>query len=659
MGHLKNLIRYLRPNPFIKDLKNLKSAPKLLLFWNRGLGDIPLEIYPLLELIKKYAPNSFISIITRADLYEGFTLLGANIKIYVSTNLERKKPEDVDKIFEELELNQRDFDRIWIKPDPAYWAKKIKKNLKIHLTWQDQFFKKHTFITKKPLAVLHIHSETVYGFEKNLPPTSWHHVIENLKQKGYYTLALGFSKNSGNFDVDCDLRGQTTLYDVLSLVIDYEPLFIGPDSGLLNMLYYLDTQKPLYLISFWANPKVGLLKQNTPSSNGLLKHELILAPDEQLHALDPRKITDKIPSVAHLKHLYLDEKPLTFNQALYLQNDLEAALKKLSLFKEPLRQNIDLLDNPDIEVLNLPFTQDPRLMPILLAGGHGTRLEFEKPKALFEIQGLSLLGHFAKKIKKASSDFNKPLKACVIVSKEGYFPILEHLKQHAFFGLQSDQLRLIIQNNLPFVTQEDQLVLKTADSLYEGPNGNGEVFKLLKDYKIFEQLEDSILGFEIIPIDNPLAPLFNKSHAECFDQGYEMTLITVKCHEEETLGKIAKSHGQICVVEYSENPPKHLMYGNTGLLGFSKQFAQTLCEKTDLPLHVATKSYSCFTGQDFKTLTVKKFETFIFDHLKWAQKVKVFCSEKKGFFQPLKQKLGTYGVEALEQALNDVEMLNK
>ena len=645
MGHLRNIWRSVTPNPFTQKLKKQNSQAKILLFWNRGLGDIPLELYPLIKTIYKYCPMAEISVITRKDLIEGFYLLDFSLKIYESPRLIRKQEECYDLILEDLGLIQEDFNLIFNRPDPAYWVKKEKKHFAPKLSWKSSFYKSYPIDTAKPLALLHIHSETVYGFEKNLPSTTWEFIIEDLKAKGYFTIAIGHSPQIKTA-CDLDLRGKTSLFEFLSLMHDGKCLFIGPDSGLLNILYYLDVQKPWHLISFWANPRVGLLNYPATTFNKKLIHKYYLAPLENLSLLSKDTLLESVPPS---KGNGLFIKNGSFKPSFELEEQIERAMNALQSlpFYEP--KNLEKISNPDVSFIKEPFEIDPRIRPIILAGGQGTRLGAGFPKALFEINGTSLIGHFCAKIKEASFQLNQKLQAFLIVSPDGFEPIKKHLEEKNFFDLDSDQLIVLIQDELPLVTLDDKLVLKNKESIHLGPNGNGEIFHLLDKNGFFENPDDSILGFEIIPIDNPIAPLFFKDHVLNFLNDYEVSILATASNQKN-LGKIAQTKNGIRIIEYTENPNTDLQYANTGLLGFSYEFAKK-CSRLKLPIHTALKNYSCFTGDDYEMVNVKKYETFIFDLLFYAHKIGIQVAESSKIFQPLKEKEGLYGIKACQQAI--------
>jgi UDP-N-acetylglucosamine pyrophosphorylase len=403
---------------------------------------------------------------------------------------------------------------------------------------------------------------------------------------------------------------------------------------------------PLYLISFWANTKVGILQNNHPSPNPLLIFEKLIAPDGLLFKLDPKQITNKIPEHPKQPHVYGLSTPL--NQLLNFEKSLEKATKTLFHVKELYKLDVTDCQNPEISHIASLEEQDDHIIPIILAGGQGTRLKNPLPKALFEINGLSLIGHFCKKIKTASLKFQKPLKAFMIVSDDGFLPIQQHLKSHDYFGLTTDQLVLIEQKSLPFLNLQNQFVLNKDGVIQFGPSGNGEVFHLLKE-KGFLDCACPQTCFEIIPIDNPLAPLFLKAHKEVIDKGYDVSILAIK-DKSPNLGKIAKTPSGTQIIEYSEMQIDTLEIANTGLLCFSLAFAKKITDKPIHTYHVAHKKYGCLVQNELKETTIQKFESFIFDHLQKA-KCHVLVADKKKIFQPLKTVDGVFGIEALKNAL--------
>ena len=92
-----------------------------------------------------------------------------------------------------------------------------------------------------------------------------------------------------------DLRGKTTLREMLALVKRRCTHLVLPDSGPLAMVYYLDAAFPLKIISLWADPRHGVLKQKVDSPNPLLQHIPLISPKKRnLSALSVESVFNKM-----------------------------------------------------------------------------------------------------------------------------------------------------------------------------------------------------------------------------------------------------------------------------------------------------------------------------------------------------------------------------
>jgi ADP-heptose:LPS heptosyltransferase len=49
-----------------------RGERKILLAWNRGLGDIALGLYAIIQRIREFIPDAEITFLIRENLQEGF-----------------------------------------------------------------------------------------------------------------------------------------------------------------------------------------------------------------------------------------------------------------------------------------------------------------------------------------------------------------------------------------------------------------------------------------------------------------------------------------------------------------------------------------------------------------------------------------------------------
>jgi hypothetical protein len=134
---------------------------------------------------------------------------------------------------------------------------------------------------------VHVQTETNYAYEKNWPAEYWKEFFKSaLAEHGANILLFGFAPQPV-FEGEgiIDLRGKTSLFEMLSLIKNRCRYLLVPDSGVLSITYYIDSSFPIDVVSLWADPKQGILKQNVPSPNPLLRHRPLIAKDKDLRTV--------------------------------------------------------------------------------------------------------------------------------------------------------------------------------------------------------------------------------------------------------------------------------------------------------------------------------------------------------------------------------------
>ena len=259
-----------------------KNAKKILAVWNRGLGDIPLGLYALIERVKAFIPDGEITFLTRFDLIEAFTLL-EGVRVIGVPWLERGKPIDLEETLKKLGIKKEAYDLILDRINPTKWFKWQIGNTIPRLRWEsdnDNLWKRFSLDPSVSYIGVHINTETqqFYGYRKDWPSEKWKKLFEIICREDLRVLLFGLKKDG--FDSDnpfiIDLRGETSLLEMLSIIKNCCKGLIVPDGGVLSIVYYLDVNFPLTVISLWSDPKQGVLKQAVPSPNpGLLHIPLI------------------------------------------------------------------------------------------------------------------------------------------------------------------------------------------------------------------------------------------------------------------------------------------------------------------------------------------------------------------------------------------------
>ena len=263
-----------------------RGSRRILLAWNRGLGDIALGLYAIVHRIRFWIPDAEITFLIRANLRDGFSLL-KGVQTILAPSWVRGEPYDVGETMAGLNLSLKEFDLIIDWPNPTEWVSWQYGKLVPRLDWDmahDDLWKKFDLPSCFTYIGVQAAAETHYGLWRNWPQNRWSELFEKLRAcDSARVILFGLAaepKFSSNRIID--LRGKTSLFELLSIIKNRCRYLIAPDSGVLSMAYYLDAAFPLQVISLWADPKHGVLKQNVASPNPLLIHRSLIGAHRDL-----------------------------------------------------------------------------------------------------------------------------------------------------------------------------------------------------------------------------------------------------------------------------------------------------------------------------------------------------------------------------------------
>ena len=573
----RSFTRRFLPNPFDAMIRKTakKKGKKILLVWNRGLGDIALGLYAMVLRIQEIIADAEITFLTRKDLQDGFLLL-ENVQTIIDEQMQRGKEFCVFSALKRLNIDPKSFDLIVEKPSPSDWVTwqrgKIVPKLKFFpsiLSLCEKFNLPEgcVYIAVQPVI------ETTYGTWRNWPLSSWMDLLDRLEKFPQVKVVLVGSQKLGDFTQKniIDLRGETTLFELLSLIVQKFDKMILQDSGILSMAYYLDHQFPLDVISLWADPNHGILKQNVASPNFALNHFPCISPCKDLSALSVDTIMDKV----------FVSKPLVkqgLAQAKVFQNSSQACV-------------------------------------CILAGGQGSRLGFQGPKGIFQLYEKSLFSWICLKVPK-----DTPI--CVMTSPDNHDQTVDFFLKNQMFDRQ---IYFFTQEALPFLDD------KKRPLKYLAPCGNGSFYSSFRNSLAFELLKKkSIQYVHIINVDNPMG-IDTEGVLENIlkQENVDVAIRTIAKKENVSMGMLVERCGFVEVKEYLYLDPKECyQYANIGSMTMSFSFVEKIAAKK-LPLHLVKKTIPQTGKIGYKQ------ENFIFDAFVYG-KVLASCFDEHKCYFPIK-----------------------
>lgn len=265
---------------------------------------------------------------------------------------------------------------------------------------------------------------------------------------------------------------------------------------------------------------------------------------------------------------------------------------------------------------------------LILAGGMGSRLGIEGPKALLPFTPIEKKTLLQYKIEHCvARDQN-----CFIgiVTSKSHLPLLQkHLEAGLYFGLKKEHVTFLIQNEEHYLYNGEPFFSEDGVDA-TAPNGNGGIFDCPELPTFLNTASDQITVTSIDnPFIDPLAPHFK-------EQEDKELLIAVfqKEENEHDIGTVSEEGD---IVDYTEEKNTH-PYGNLGAYRFSKSFLTKLCETNPLPIHEVIKKTLHFdpVSQEKVVVEALKKEKFITDVAKESASKGIAFFDRETAFGPIK-----------------------
>lgn len=308
---------------------------------------------------------------------------------------------------------------------------------------------------------------------------------------------------------------------------------------------------------------------------------------------------------------------------------------------------------------------------ILLAGGQGTRLGFDKAKGMYNIgetKELYIFEQLIANLRKVTSAADVWVPLYIMTSEKNDEQTREFFREHDFFGYNPDYVKFFVQEMVPAVDFDGNVLVEAEDSLAMSPNGNGGWFKsLIKAGYDADIKEKGVEWLNVFAVDNVLQqiadPVFVGATIEsgCVSGAK----VVRKVDPYERVGAMCLEDGKPSIVEYYELTPEMaeardekgtLLYGFGVILNYLFRVDKLLeiAEKS-LPLHVVEKKvpYIDENGVAVKpeTPNAYKFETLILDMVYMMDNCLSFEVDREKEFAPVKNATGTDSVESARALL--------
>jgi UDP-N-acetylglucosamine/UDP-N-acetylgalactosamine diphosphorylase len=303
---------------------------------------------------------------------------------------------------------------------------------------------------------------------------------------------------------------------------------------------------------------------------------------------------------------------------------------------------------------------------VLVAGGQGTRLGFDRPKGMFPIGSISNVPLFQillEKILARSRAAGVSIPLYLMTSPATDAETRQYLAEQRYFGLPEQDVRIFCQGTMPAVDAvSGRLLLAEKDRLSLSPDGHGGMLAALdRNGALADVARRGLRHLCYFQVDNPLVPACDPEFLgyHLLAQSEMSTLVVRKRNLRDRVGNVVIIDGRMQVLEYSDlNPlPDAILdrrtsdgspvfwAGSIAIHVFDADFLRREAAQADaLPFHVAHKAvpYVDESGKRIEPSkpNAYKFERFIFDLMPEARNPIVVEGDEQTVFAPLKNGAG-------------------
>lgn len=341
-------------------------------------------------------------------------------------------------------------------------------------------------------------------------------------------------------------------------------------------------------------------------------------------------------------------------------------------FIEPIHVSSDMKEHEELHrTIGLNAIREGKLCLLLLAGGQGTRLGFDKPKGAFNM-GITkdlfifqLLMEHTMDIVRLADNF---IHMYIMTSDINYGDTITFFREHDYFGYDPEYIHFFVQELNPATDFNGQILMSSKSSLALSPNGNGGWFSSMQRAGLLDKIFDSSLEWiNVFAVDNVLQRIADPVFLGATIKSGKMcgAKVVKKTAPDEKVGAICLQNGKPHIIEYYElsddmmykkNDAGDLAYGFGVTLNYLfpiHRLKETLDMK--MPLHIVKKAipYIDEAGRLIEPTEPNglKYETLALDLIHEMDDCLVFPVERKKEFAPVKNSSGVDSVDTARELL--------
>lgn len=310
---------------------------------------------------------------------------------------------------------------------------------------------------------------------------------------------------------------------------------------------------------------------------------------------------------------------------------------------------------------------------VMLAGGQGTRLGFDKPKGMYRVgvdRELYIFQCLINNLMDVVKQAGVWIPLYIMTSEKNNVDTVAFFKEKNYFGYDPEYVRFFIQDMAPSVDFNGKIYMESKSKISISPNGNGGWFSSIVRAGLLDEIKArGVEWLNVFAVDNVLQriadPLFIGAVIKSGLQSGGK--VVSKADPDERVGVLCLEDGMPSIVEYyemteemrtrlDENGDLAYKYGVILNYLFSVRKLEEICNDK-MPVHIVDKKipYMDENGNYVAPSLPNghKFETLVLDMVHMQDSCLAYEVVRNREFAPIKNPTGVDSVESARELLKE------
>ena len=199
-----------------------------------------------------------------------------------------------------------------------------------------------------------------------------------------------------------------------------------------------------------------------------------------------------------------------------------------------------------------------KVAAVLLAGGQGTRLGFDKPKGMFNIGETKEVFIFQRLIENLLDVVREAgayVPILIMTSEKNNDDTVAFFEEHNYFGYDKDFVMFFKQKMAPSVAYDGKVLIEDYGKLSSSPNGNGGWFSSMDAFGLIDKVKSmGVEWLNVFSVDNVLQRIADPEFiGATIDSGcVSGSKVVRKASPDERVGVMCNEDNRPSIVEYYE-----------------------------------------------------------------------------------------------------------